>query len=248
MIYHFDELSFQILNVDRFFHKEGIFDVKARPYAAFSFRLSGTGDFEMNGKRILAKPGDVLFLPANTPYRVEYSVGESMTVHFCSCNYQNAENFEAENPVLIQRLFGDLWKDWGEFHSVNRAKSEIYQILDAMANDRKASVQNTAFFDCVSYIEAHFCDSDLVISDVCRIGFMSPSGLQRMFLKNFGVSPKQYLDKLRTDRAIRLLAENRLSVKEIAFACGFSDEKYFSRAIKKKYGYPPARLRSHMSE
>lgn len=41
MIYNFEGLSFQILTVDRFSHKDGCFKVKERPYAALSFRLSG---------------------------------------------------------------------------------------------------------------------------------------------------------------------------------------------------------------
>ena len=75
---------------------------------------------------------------------------------------------------------------------------------------------------------------------------MSASGLQRAFLQHFGSSPKQYVIKLRLHKALQLLVENKLSVKEVAFACGFSDEKYFSRAFKAKYGYPPSQLREHM--
>jgi hypothetical protein len=42
MIYSFDELSFQILTVGHFFHRNGVYDVKPRPFAAFSFRISET--------------------------------------------------------------------------------------------------------------------------------------------------------------------------------------------------------------
>jgi transcriptional regulator GlxA family with amidase domain len=48
------------------------------------------------------------------------------------------------------------------------------------------------------------------------------------------------------NKALQLLVENRLSVKEISFLCGFSDEKYFSRAFREKYGYPPSQLRDHI--
>ena len=86
MIYNYDELYFQILTIDPFFHNPGFFDVPARPYAALSFRVSGTGDFEIDGKHLQTRPGDVLFLPANTPYKVNYSVSESIVVHFGYCN------------------------------------------------------------------------------------------------------------------------------------------------------------------
>ncbi|MBQ8040550.1 MAG: helix-turn-helix transcriptional regulator [Lachnospiraceae bacterium] len=60
------------------------------------------------------------------------------------------------------------------------------------------------------------------------------------------MSPKQYLIQLRMNRALELLTKNEISVKEISFACGFTDEKYFSRAFKKRYGYPPSQLKNNM--
>ena len=73
MIYSFDELSFQILTVGHFFHRNGVYDVKPRPFAAFSFRISGTADFEIDNKHFTSSAGDILFLPANMGYKVKYS-------------------------------------------------------------------------------------------------------------------------------------------------------------------------------
>ena len=49
------------------------------------------------------------------------------------------------------------------------------------------------------------------------------------------------------NRALELLIANELSIRDIAFACGFSDEKYFSRAFKNQYGYPPSQMKKHIS-
>ena len=61
MIYNFDDLFFKILMVDRFIHKEGFFDVKARPFSVLSFRVRGSGAFEIGNKRFLTQKGDVMF-------------------------------------------------------------------------------------------------------------------------------------------------------------------------------------------
>ena len=246
MIYNFEKLSFQLLTVDRFFHREGFFDVKARPYAALSFRVSGTGKFEIGTKRFTTKPGDVLFLPANIPYKVEYSVSESIVVHFEHCNYFEAENACFENRSEIATRFQRLLEAWNQQHSVNQAKSIIYDILEKMANDQKTSISDTAVANCVRYMDEHFCDPKLDIEAVCGVAFISVSSLQRAFAKHFGMSPKQYLIQLRMNRALELLTENELSVKEISFVCGFTDEKYFSRAFKKKYGCSPSQFRKHL--
>ena len=246
MIYNYDDLSFQLLTVDRFFHQEGFFDVKARPYAALSFRVSGTGRFEIGTKHFITKPGDVLFLPANLPYKVEYSVSESIVVHFDQCNYSEVENICLENSSKINICFERLLEAWSKQRSINQAKSIIYDILDKMSSDQKMSISDTAVANCVRYIDAHFCDPNIDVETVCGVAFISVSSLQRAFAKYFGMSPKQYLIQLRMNKALELLTENELSVKKISFACGFTDEKYFSRAFKKKYGYPPSQFRKHI--
>ena len=246
MIYNFQKLSFQLLTVDRFFHREGFFEVKARPYAALSFRVSGTGTFEIGNTRLITKPGDVLFLPADTPYKVEYSVSESVVIHFDQCNYSKVENICFENSSKISFCFEHLLEIWNKQRSINQAKSIIYDILDKMSNDQKTSISDTSVATCVRYIDTHFSDPKIDIETVCGVAFISVSSLQRGFAKYFGMSPKQYLIQLRMNRALELLTENKLSVKEISFVCGFTDEKYFSRAFKKRYGCSPSQLKNNM--
>jgi AraC-like DNA-binding protein len=233
-----------MLTVARFFHQEGVYCVKARPYAALSFRVSGTCRFEIDNKRFIAKPGDVLFIPANMSYKVEYSVGESIVAHFSYCNYPEPNNICLENSATIGIQFQWLLETWSEQHSNNQAKSIIYDILEKIDNNKKMSIAATPLVNCIQYMDEHFRDPNLDIEAVCNIGFMSVSSLQRAFNKYLRVSPKQYLIRLRMNHALNLLTMNELSVKEIAFACGFTDEKYFSRAFKKKYGYSPSQIGS----
>ena len=95
----------------------------------------------------------------------------------------------------------------------------------------------------MQYLEDHFCDPEIDVNNICKLGFISRSNLYRIFLKNFGMTPKQYIINLRMNKAISLLVESQLSIKEVSLLCGFSDDKYFSRAIKRKYGYSPSKLR-----
>ena len=246
MIYNFENLSFQILTVDSFRHKKGVFNVKARPFAAFSYRVSGTGSFEVGTKRFVTKPGDVLFLPADTPYKVEYSVSESIVVHFEQCNYFEVENICFENSSKIKLCFEQLLKAWKTERSINQSTSIIYDILDKIANDQKELINDETIANCVRYMAEHYSNPSLDVETLCGISFMSVSSLQRAFTKHFAMSPKQYLIQLRMDHALELLTKRELSIKEISFACGFTDEKYFSRAFKKRYGYPPTQLQNNM--
>ena len=245
MLYNCDELLFQILTIDRFCHKEGFFCVNARPYAALSFRESGTGTFKIGNKILHTKPGDVLFIPCDTPYEVEYSTSESIVVNMEFCNYSEAEVFELRPKSGVAVLFAHLLDEWRERRSVNRAKATIYSILEGIGEYNKAKIEHSALAECIQYIELHFCDPDLDINRICEVGFFSKSNLYRLFFHHLGISPKQYVIKLRMNKALSMLAVGDLSVKEIALACGFLDDKYFSRVFKSTYGYPPSQMRKH---
>ena len=242
MIYDFDGLTFQILTIDRFYYKEGFFDVKPRPYASISFRLKGKGVFDFGDKGLTIEQGDILFLPADTPYKVEYSVGECIVAHLRDCNYFEPEKLSFEGQTATELLFCELLEHWQANHSVNGAKSEIYNIFKTMEVAQGQLSGNAILRLCTDLMEEKYLDSQLTIDKICKTVSVSRSGLQRLFNEYFKLSPKQYLLNLRMNKAVGLLMENGLSVKEIAFACGFSDEKYFSRAFKKRYGYPPSQL------
>lgn len=246
MIYNMENFSFQILTIGHYFHQKGVFEVNARPFAALSFRLSGTGEFDIGSNHLVTQPGDVLFLPANVPYRVEYSTSESIVVHLDECNYSYAENIRCNNSSEIGLRFDTLLKTWKKHHSANQAKSVIYDILVKMENDQKAPIRGTPFESCVNYMNENFSDPTLDIKSVCDIGFISVSNLQRAFIRDFGISPWQYLIQLRMKCALELLVEKKLSIKEISYACGFADEKYFARAFKKLYGFSPSQFRNRV--
>jgi transcriptional regulator GlxA family with amidase domain len=99
---------------------------------------------------------------------------------------------------------------------------------------------------CVQYMQDHFCQTDLNIEMVCKKMFVSRSTLQRVFSNSLGMSPQRYLMKLRVEQSLILLAAGQPTIKEVAHACGFSDEKYFSIVFKKIYGYSPSYLRNNL--
>ena len=221
-------------------HEDGFFNVKGRHFSALAFRFDGKGEFEVYGKKIISGKGDLLFLPANTPYKVQYCGSEIVVIHMTNCNYNIFENKKTDNYNFFSACFNELLEYWDKTHCVNGAKSRIYKIFQKMEEGEKSFASDDVYIWCRSYIEQHFSDCDIDIATVCKNNFVSEAGLRRKFHTYAGMSPKQYLIKLRIDKAVSLLTDGNYSVKEIAELCGFSDEKYFSRAVKKKYGIPPS--------
>ena len=65
---------------------------------------------------------------------------------------------------------------------------------------------------------------------------LSPSRLRHLFRSEFGVTPAQYLKRLRIEGARKLLEGSFLSLKEVMLRVGVSDESHFLRDFKKTHG------------
>ncbi len=96
----------------------------------------------------------------------------------------------------------------------------------------------------MAYIEAHIDDSELRVSDLAAAVAMSTSGLQRKLKQAMGVTPLDLLREARIQHACHLLADTDKSVAEVAYACGFSDPKYFGRCFKNSTGKSPKDYKS----
>ncbi|CAG7650484.1 AraC family transcriptional regulator [Paenibacillus allorhizosphaerae] len=66
--------------------------------------------------------------------------------------------------------------------------------------------------------------------------------LSKMFKQHTGLSPMQYLLKIRMERA-KLLLQEPLTVEQVASSVGFVDALYFSKQFKKWFGKSPTDYR-----
>ena len=73
---------------------------------------------------------------------------------------------------------------------------------------------------------------------------VSEDYLTRIFRKELGISPWDYLNRYRIYLASELLRQEAMSVNEVAYRTGFQDQAYFCRVFKKIKGITPGKLRS----
>ena len=94
----------------------------------------------------------------------------------------------------------------------------------------------------MSYLQGNL-HRTLTLADIAQSVELSPSRLYYLFKTQVGVSPIQYLKKVRLERARELLETSFVSVKVLAAAVGYSDCTHFMRDFKKAYGSTPSQYR-----
>lgn len=68
--------------------------------------------------------------------------------------------------------------------------------------------------------------------------------LSYLFKRSLGVSIVRYTNQLRIKTAKTLLSNYDITIKEAAFSCGFSDEKYFMKVFKQLEGITPSQYKN----
>ena len=75
---------------------------------------------------------------------------------------------------------------------------------------------------------------------------VSYSWFRKMFKAYTGISPHQYVLKLRLQKARDILTYTSKSIKEVAFECGFESPYYFSKYFKADTNYTPSDFRDRL--
>lgn len=95
---------------------------------------------------------------------------------------------------------------------------------------------------CKYYIDQHY-RQNLSLNDLSEYTGMNGAYLSHLFSQIEGMTIKDYLNKVRIERAQNLLKYSDRSIIEISDYIGFQTQSYFGRIFKKYTGKTPARFR-----
>lgn len=97
----------------------------------------------------------------------------------------------------------------------------------------------------LTYVHSHLYE-DISIDTLANVACVTKPYLIRLFKRDFGVSPLQFINKKKVERSQLLLITDNMAVKEIAYTLGFNDHSYFIRLFKKITGTTPQEYRHRM--
>lgn len=126
--------------------------------------------------------------------------------------------------------------------------SYITQILTELLNGRSEadtdSSRSYVIENSLAYINEHFSEP-ITLEMLAQNSNLSPYYFTRVFTAETGFTPHQYLIATRLNSAKFLLKTPGMSIKEIAFACGFNSESSFCSTFKKWEKTTPSEYRMH---
>ena len=128
------------------------------------------------------------------------------------------------------------------------ATAHLMLLLDYLCNCAELSIKNAIDIPLkLSLVAAEMeknSEKKFTIDSLCRKAGMSRASFFRYFNLYYGVSPLEYLLKLRIRRSMQLLKETKLSCGEVGLSCGFVDSSYFTLHFHKITGMTPHEYRT----
>ena len=88
------------------------------------------------------------------------------------------------------------------------------------------------------YIEAHL-ETDITLTELSEASLFSPWHSCRLFKNLLGVTPAEYIRRLRLSRSAMRLKKERCLVTDAAYDCGFGSVDGYTRAFCKEFGCNP---------
>ncbi|NCC42917.1 MAG: AraC family transcriptional regulator [Clostridia bacterium] len=151
--------------------------------------------------------------------------------------------------TYLQHFKNEFIRD--DFHDPDKLQALSYLLASSLAEagltysrTRKDSAYTyqKGMAQIAAYISAHYTEPLTIdgLADMCGV---TPTYFISSFKKTIGLSPHQYLSKLRLSNAKHLLETTDLSIQRIAYLCGFQRANTFASLFRSTYGQSPLQFR-----
>lgn len=144
--------------------------------------------------------------------------------------------FDALLEMLAQDR-GDQFSQLCATHLLVSAPERLNPILPGHRNHCDESILKVQ-----DWIESHYAEV-ITINRMSHEAGLAERTLKRRFLQATRIPPNLYVQKVRIDKAKKLLLATSLSVKAIAYEVGYENVSFFVRLFREQVGQTPAQWR-----
>ena len=179
--------------------------------------------------------------------------GISNKKYNANINHQGIIHLDSKNMALVLNILKMIIQEQEEqnigFSYVNQAyltnilimlkrvQIKQYAMLDTYNTKRKIMVE-----EILTYLEDNMNEA-VDFNNIAKSMFISPNYFRIIFKDVTGLSPVDYLNRVRVVRSLEYLKNQNISIAGAAEMVGINDSNYFSRIFKKTMGYSPSHFR-----
>ena len=131
----------------------------------------------------------------------------------------------------------------------SQSNNKVVHLKEYLLNENSKTINKCTreLKRVLEYINRNFVE-EITLKHLSEVANLNATYLCKQFTKVYNISPIQYVNNLRIEKAKELMLYSDLSITEISAAVGFQSVHYFSRYFKKKENISPMEYKNHFSE
>ena len=155
---------------------------------------------------------------------------------------QSNPNTYDNNLTLIENIVKNKQRTFCE---KVESRGIVYQLLARFLKDarQKCEMVDDRIQKVLLYIRKHVYEP-INIQSLSDISCLSNDHLIRQFKQQVGITPLQYINQKKIEKAQLILITSDIPIKNIAYMLAYEDHSYFSRLFKKMTGVTPQEYRN----
>lgn len=145
------------------------------------------------------------------------------------------------DPTLIQNIIKNKQRT---FSDKVESRGIVYQLIARFLKEGKPKIElnDNRIRKVLSFIRKNIY-KPMNIDTLAEISCLSKDHFIRLFHKEIGITPLQYINQKKIERAQLILITENIPVKNIAYLLSYEDHSYFNRLFKKTTGVAPQQYR-----
>lgn len=210
----------------------------------------GSGSLLINEKSYTITPGLIYIVYPNTPHsEMHFADGDVSFLGFDCPDFSKSRLKEIPYDILKHQLICRLMEmimqeasEQNENYSelISHMLAEITLLLERYSSSAEQTVKS---LDYISAYISEYYNQTINFKHLAKLSGYSPDHFRHVFVKEMGVSPKQFQINKRLEKSAEFLSDSKKSCTEIAYLCGFSNSAQFSKMFCNKYGISPSEFR-----
>ena len=241
------------------------------PDYEFLLVKDGILDFDVNGKILHIKPNQGLFVNSERMHFGYSEEKKEVLFELVIISPKMIRN--TINSNILDRLSNTSNADYLIFHSnmliwsllkriflVDQKHEKDYQLelqseicllvkeLSSLCTERSEQEPKELSLvkKMIHFIQEHYTDK-ISVADIAASAMINRNQCFQLFQKTMQISPQQYLEQYRISKSIDMIREKD-NIAEIAQACGFCSQSYYTKVFKEYYRMTPLQFKKKQEE
>ena len=226
-----------------------------KDYHLFHYVLYGKGTLVINRVEYRLTKGSIFFIGANSDAIYFPDKEDPWIYEWVGFKGSKADEIleslgiDGNHPIILDKknkykqYFDAIIRRYVDYSYIDLTSlGALYQLFGEMIYDKEGETAMSKPYASVQLAKDFIKNNyqfNITVEDIAKNANATPNYLSNIFQKEEGMTTKKYLTKIRMERAVTLLQNKRMKIKDISKLVGYPNQLHFSNEFKKYYGVSP---------